>query len=78
MISKYNKYLKKDKLMKKYSFFTMSNSAVGIATSYGLDDIGVGVRVPLRSRIFTSPNRPDQLWGPPNLFNGYRGLILRG
>jgi hypothetical protein len=32
---------------------------VGIATSYGLDDRGVGVRVPVRSRIFSSPNRPD-------------------
>jgi uncharacterized membrane protein YdcZ (DUF606 family) len=33
----------------------------GIVTSYGLDDRGVGVRVPVGSRIFTSPNRPDWL-----------------
>jgi hypothetical protein len=32
---------------------------VGIATSYGLDDRGVGVRVPVGSRI--SPNCPDRL-----------------
>jgi hypothetical protein len=42
--------------------------AVGIATGYGLDDRGVGVRVPVGS----SPRRPDGLWGPPNLVsNGY-------
>jgi hypothetical protein len=28
------------------------DSAVGIATDYGLDDGVVGVRVPVRSRIF--------------------------
>jgi hypothetical protein len=33
------------------------DSSVGIATSYGLDDQGVGVRVPVKS----SPNRPDRL-----------------
>jgi hypothetical protein len=37
------------------------DSVVGIATSYGLDDRGVGVRVPVGSRIFTYPNRPDRL-----------------
>jgi hypothetical protein len=39
----------------------------GIATSYGLDDREVGVRVPAGSRIFSSPRRPDRLWGPANL-----------
>jgi hypothetical protein len=46
----------------------------GIATGYGLDDRGVGVRFLVGSRIFSSPRRPDRLWGPTNLlFNGYRG-----
>jgi hypothetical protein len=35
------------------------DSAVGIATGYGLDDRGVGVRVPEGSRILSSPHRPD-------------------
>jgi hypothetical protein len=37
------------------------DSVVSIATSYGLDDRGVGVRVPVGPRIFSSPNRPDRL-----------------
>jgi hypothetical protein len=35
--------------------------AVGIATGYGLDDRGVGVQVPVGSRLFSSPRRPDRL-----------------
>jgi hypothetical protein len=45
----------------------------------GLDDRGVGVRVPVRSRIFISPSRRDRLWSLPSLlFNGYRGLFPPG
>jgi hypothetical protein len=52
---------------------------VSIATGYGLDDPGFGVRAPVWARIFTSPCRPDQLWGPRNfLSNGYQGLFPRG
>jgi hypothetical protein len=57
----------------------MGDSAVGIATSYGLHDRGVGVRVPVVSRIFSPPRRSDGLWVPANLpSNGYRGLFPRG
>jgi hypothetical protein len=49
------------------------NSVVGIATSYGLNDRGVGVRVLVGSRIFSSPDRPPNL-----LSNAYRGLFPRG
>jgi hypothetical protein len=47
-----------------------------IATGYGLDGRGVGVRVPVGSRIFSSPRRPNRFWGPPSLLpNVYRGLF---
>jgi hypothetical protein len=55
------------------------DNAIGIATGYGLDDLGVGVRVPVGPRIFTFLCRPDRLWGPPSLLsNGYRVLFPRG
>jgi hypothetical protein len=34
------------------------DSVVGIATGYGLEDRGVGVRVPVGSRIFSTSSRP--------------------
>jgi hypothetical protein len=43
------------------------DSSVGIDTDCRLDDRGVGVRVSVRSRIFSSSRHPDRLWGPPNL-----------
>jgi hypothetical protein len=41
--------------------------SVSIATGYGLDDQGVGVRVPAGGRIFSSSCRPDRLWGSLSL-----------
>jgi hypothetical protein len=38
------------------------DSAVGIVIGYGVDGRGEGVRVPVGSRIFSSPRRPDRLW----------------
>jgi hypothetical protein len=50
------------------------DSVVGIATGYEVHDRGVRVRVPVGSRIFSSPRHPDRLWGPASLLpNGYRG-----
>jgi hypothetical protein len=58
----------------------IENNAVDIATGYGVDDRGIGVPVPVEARIFTSPRRPDRLWGgPPRLLlNGYRELFPWG
>lgn len=47
---------------------------VGVATGYGLDDRVVGVRVPVGSRNFSPPRRPDRPCGPHNLVSiGYNG-----
>jgi hypothetical protein len=55
------------------------DSVVGIATGYGPDDRGFGVRVPVGLRIFSSPRRPDRLWGPPKLLpSEYRRLFHPG
>jgi hypothetical protein len=54
------------------------NSVVGIATGYGLDDQGVGVRVPVGTRIFVSC-RADRLRGARSLLsNWYRGFSSGG
>jgi hypothetical protein len=52
-----------------YRLFNSRDSVVGIATGYGLDDQGDGVRVPEGARIFTSSN---------HVFNGYRGDLFPG
>jgi hypothetical protein len=54
-------------------------SAVDIATVYGLDDWGDGVRVPVGSSIFSFLCRPDLLWGQPSLLSkGHRGSFPGG
>jgi hypothetical protein len=48
-------------------------------TDYGLDDRGVGVLVPVGSRIFSYPRHTDRLWCPSNLLsNGYREDFFSG
>jgi hypothetical protein len=45
------------------------DSAVGIATGYGLDDRRGGVRVQVGSKIIFSPHGSDRLWGSPSLLS---------
>jgi hypothetical protein len=46
----------------------------GSRTSYGLDDWGVEVRVPVDLRIFTSSRSPDRPWGKPRpITHGWGG-----
>jgi hypothetical protein len=55
------------------------DGVVSIATSYGLDDQGVGVRILVGSKVFSSPCRPDRLWCPPDLLsNGCPGALSLG
>jgi hypothetical protein len=54
-------------------------STEGIAAGYGLDDVGIGVRVLTGAKIFSFPLCPDRFWNPHNhIYNGYRGFLLMG
>jgi hypothetical protein len=62
-----------------WCYIVSQDSVVSIATGYGLDDRGVRVQVSVGSRNFSSPHRPDRLWGSPYLlFIGYWGSFPRG
>jgi hypothetical protein len=52
-----------------YLLVISQDSAVGIATDYRLDDQEVGGQVPVGTRIFFSPRRPDRPWVPPSLLS---------
>jgi hypothetical protein len=46
---------------------------------YGIENLGVRVRAPVRERIFSSPRRLNVFWGPPSLLSrGYTGLFAPG
>jgi hypothetical protein len=52
------------------------DSAVGVATGYGLDDRWAGVRVSIGSRILYSSLCLERVWGPPSFLpSGYRRPI---
>jgi hypothetical protein len=50
------------------------DSVVGTATSYG----GSELKSPGKSRTFSSPRRPDRLWGPPNLLSNEYLVLFPG
>jgi hypothetical protein len=67
----------------KYISFHKSNVKprywISLGTLYGLDDWGVGLRVPEGSRILTSLYRLDQVCGAPKLLSiGYGGDLSLG
>jgi hypothetical protein len=65
---------KKTILILSYYLYMSRDSSVGIATDYELDG---WYSIPGKRKIFfSSPRRPDRLWGPPSLLsNGYQGSI---
>jgi hypothetical protein len=54
------------------------DSAVGIATGYGLDGRAVGVRVPVGGRFFSSSRHPDQFWGLYSAYPWVPGALSSG
>jgi hypothetical protein len=54
------------------------DSVVSIASGYELDSRGVGVRIPVESRIFSSPRRPYRFWSHPASYQIGTGNSLPG
>jgi hypothetical protein len=54
-----------------------TDSVIGIATGYGLDARGDGVRVSVRSRIFSSPRRSDRIRTDGSRRGSQQGVLLR-
>jgi hypothetical protein len=54
------------------------DSSVGIVTGYGLDDQGVGVQIPVGSRIFTSPIVQTSSGVHPTSYTMATGALSRG
>jgi hypothetical protein len=70
--------MKYDQLLRIHETHVSRDSVVGVGTGYGLDDRGFVVRVPIVSRIFSSPQGPDLPWGPPSpLTKGYQWIFPR-
>jgi hypothetical protein len=67
-------YLKRDIMASK-----CRSTVICRATGYGLDDMSVGVRVLVGSRILAFLYRPVQLWSLPSLLcKEYWGFLPRG
>jgi hypothetical protein len=60
------------------SLFVIRGSVFCLASSWRLDERGDGERVPVGSRIFSSPRRPGHLWSPPNLLSDEYGGSFPG
>jgi hypothetical protein len=54
------------------------DGAVGVVNGYALGDRGVGVRVPIGSRIFSSSRRPERFSAHPASYSTGTGVMRSG